>query len=133
MSPDLLQLARDVMRAVSRRDADALVALAQPEVEWWSFFALGEGGAYRGHDGTRQYMRDLEDAFEVGDADVDQAIAVGDVVLLVGHIRYRGRGSGADGAVAALWVLTFRDGKVMRFQALRDPEGTLAGLGRAPG
>ena len=46
--------------------------------EWHSFFAeLGEGGIYRGHEGTRRYLHDLADAWEIVRADVDDGIAVG--------------------------------------------------------
>jgi hypothetical protein len=56
--------------------------LSDPAVEWHSFLALSAGGVYRGFDGTRQYMSDLDDAFEIGRAEVDEAVAVADVVVL---------------------------------------------------
>jgi ketosteroid isomerase-like protein len=96
MSQETIRLARQVMNALGRREASALIALADPDVEWHSFFAqLGEGGVYRGHDGTREYMRDLGDAWEIVRADVDGAVAVGDVAVLVGRIHYRGKGAGS--------------------------------------
>ena len=61
-------------------------------------FAMGEGGTtYSGHDGTRRYMGDLDDAFEIGRADVDDALGVSDIAVLVGRIHYRGKGSGVEG------------------------------------
>src|SRR4051812_11728598 len=122
MSRQTLALARQVMDALGRRDPQGLIALADPEVEWHSFFAqLGEGGVYRGHDGTRQYMRDLTDAWEVARADVDDGMATGDVALLVGRLHYRGKGSGVETELAAGWVLHFRGEKVIRFRAFREP------------
>ena len=56
------------------------------------FAELGEGGVYRGHEGTRRYMNDLSEAWEIARADVDDAVGVGDVALLAGRIHYRGRG-----------------------------------------
>jgi hypothetical protein len=42
------------MDALSQRNVSRLISLADPEVEWRSFFAIGEsGGVYPGHDGTR--------------------------------------------------------------------------------
>ena len=35
------------------------------------FAELGDEGAYLGHDGTRQYMLDLNDAWEIVRADID--------------------------------------------------------------
>jgi ketosteroid isomerase-like protein len=130
MSRETLDSARQVMEALGRRDLAALLAFADPEVEWHSFFAeLGEGGVYRGHGGTRQYMSDLGDAWEVVRADVDDGIAVGEVAVLVGRIHYRGKGSGIETETPAGWMLRFRDGKVIRFRAFREPEEALAALG----
>ena len=130
MSQENVELAREVMDALSRGDHARLVALADPEVEWRSFFAeLGEGGVYRGLEGMRRYVDDLADAWEIVRADVDDEVGVGDVVLLVGRIHYRGKGSGAEDETPAGWMLKFRQGKVVRFRAFRDPEQALEAAG----
>jgi ketosteroid isomerase-like protein len=130
MSQENVELAREVLATLGKRDSGRLVALADPEVEWHSFFAMGEGGAtYRGHDGTRRYMSDLDDAFEIGRADVDDALGVGDIAVLVGRIHYRGKGSGVESESPAGWMLQFRNGKVLCFRAFREPEQALAAVG----
>jgi ketosteroid isomerase-like protein len=130
MSQETVELARQVLDALSRRDLSRLIALADPEVEWHSFFALGEsGGVYRGHDGTRQYMSDLDDAWEIGRADVDDALGVGDVAVFVGRIHFRGKGSGVESESPAGWMLKFRDRKLLCFRAFREPEQVLGVLG----
>lgn len=130
MSRETLELAHQVMEALGRRDLSRLIASADPEVEWHSFFAeLGEGGVYRGHDGTQQYVNDLSDAWEIVRADVDDAIAVGDVAVLVGRIHYRGKGSGIETETAAGWMLKFRQGKVICFRAFREPDQALEAVG----
>ncbi|HEV2923073.1 MAG TPA: nuclear transport factor 2 family protein [Solirubrobacteraceae bacterium] len=122
-------LAREVLEALGRRDVSRAIALTDPEVEWHSFFAeLGDEGAYRGHDGTRQYMRDLNDAWEIVRADVDDALGVGDVALLVGRLHYRGRSSGIETETSAGWMLKFRNGRVVCFRAFREPERVLEAL-----
>ena len=117
-----------MLDTLGARDADELVSLADPEVEWYSLFAMGDGGVYRGHDGTRRYMRDLEDAWEEGYTTVDDILAVGDVAFAVGHIHYRGKGSGLAGTAPVGWVVRVRDGKVVLFRAFRDPERVLGSL-----
>ena len=130
MSQNILELADQVMEALGRRDLSALLASADPEVEWHSFFAqLSQGGVYRGHDGTRNYMRDLNDAWEIVRADTDDAIAVGDVAVFVGRIHYRGKGSGIETETAAGWMLKFRHEKLIRFRAFRNPEDALERIG----
>ena len=68
MSERNVERARRVMEAISRRDTDGLIALADPEVEWRSFFALGEAGVFRGHDGMRRYMKELDEAWDFAGA-----------------------------------------------------------------
>ena len=130
MSKQNIELAREVLNTLEERDASRLVALADPEVEWHSFFAVGESdGSYRGHEGTRRYMSDLEDAFEIGRGDVDDVLAVGDVVVLVGRIHFRGKGSGVEGESPTGWMLKFHNGKVLCFRAFREPEQALEAIG----
>ena len=130
MSREKVQRALAVMDTLGRRDAEALIALADPDVEWHSFFAVGqEGGVYRGHEGTRQYMRDLGDAWETVRAEVDDAVAVGDVAVLVGQIHYRGQESRIDTETPAGWTLKFRGEKLLRFRAFREPERALEAVG----
>jgi ketosteroid isomerase-like protein len=129
MSQENVQMARKVLDAFGRRDAALLVAMSDPEVEWHSFFALAEGGVYRGHDGARRYMRDLDDAWEIGRAEVDGGLGAGDVAVLVGRIHYRGRGSGVESASPAGWMFKFRDGKVLCFRAFREPAQALEAVG----
>jgi ketosteroid isomerase-like protein len=132
MSHETLELAQRAMNTLSRGDLRGLLLLADPEVEWHSFFAaLGEGGVYRGHEGTRQYLSDLSDAWEVVRADIDDGVAVGDVAVFVGRIHYRGKGSGIETETAAGWMLKFRDGKLTHFRAFRDPERALEVVGLA--
>jgi ketosteroid isomerase-like protein len=134
MSHETIERARRVMDALSRADLDRLLGVADPDVAWHSFFAgLGEGGVYRGHDGTRQYISDLRDAWEIVRADIDDVLAVGDVAILVGRIHYRGRGSGIETESAAGWMLKFRDGRLIRFRAFREPEHALEAVGLSEG
>jgi ketosteroid isomerase-like protein len=129
MAQDNVDLARQVLEALGERDPARLISLADPDVEWHSFFAFREGRSYRGYDGTEQYMRDLGDAWEIGRAEVDQALGLGDVALLVGRLHYRGKGSGVESTSPAGWMLKFRRGKVVCFRAFRDPEQALEAVG----
>ena len=74
-------------------------------------------------------MSDLGDAFAIGRAEVDDALGVGDIAVLVGRIHYRGKGSGAASAMPAGWMLKFRDGQVLYFRAFRDPARALEAVG----
>ena len=122
-------LARGVLDALHARDAEALIAISDPDVEWFSFFAISEGGVYRGAEGMKHYMRDLTEAFGEIDPQVDDGIGIGDTAVLVGRIFYKGRESGVEASSEAGWVFKFRDDKVILFRAFRDPEQALGAIG----
>jgi SnoaL-like domain len=53
-------IARDFIDAFNRRDAEGLVALCDPEVSFHPTPLAGTHGGYRGHDGLRQWVADLD-------------------------------------------------------------------------
>ena len=83
------ELARKILEGLASRDAAVLIELSHPDVELHSFFALAEGGVYRGPEGTRRYMSDLADAWEIVRAEVDDALGIADIALLVGWMHSR--------------------------------------------
>jgi uncharacterized protein len=122
-----LRIAHEVLDAVARRDLEALIELTDPEVEWHSAFAVG--GHYEGHDGIRRYVADMKDAWDLVRLEVDHEMAVGEVVVFIGRIQYRGKGSGVQGESESGYVLTFRDGSVVRFRPFQDPQRALESIG----
>ena len=130
MSQENVDIALRLFAAVAERDLDALLDLTDPEVRWRSFFAaLTEGGEYHGHAGLTAYINDLDEAFEVLRPAAWQLLDVGEVVVGVGQIHYRGRGSGVEADVAAGWLMKFRSGKLVLFRAFQDPEQALEAVG----
>src|SRR5215212_3965233 len=120
------------MTALSERDLSALLERSAEEVEWHSFFTgLGKRDAYRGHTGARDYMRDLDEAWDFVRAEIDDGVAVGDVAVFVGNIHYRGKGSGLETQDQAGWMLSFRNRKLIRFRVRRPAAGQFRpGAGR---
>jgi hypothetical protein len=88
MSREKVELARQVIDAVEHRDLAALLELTDPAVEWRSAFVVsGSGGVYRGHEGLREYVGDMNDAWEIVRLDADDELGVGNVVIFVGRIH----------------------------------------------
>jgi ketosteroid isomerase-like protein len=130
MTPPTIDLARRALSLLSDGEFEELIGMTDPEVKWHSFFAeLGKGGVYTGHEGMREYARDLKDAWDLVRVELDDALEVGDVALLVGRIHYRGKTSGVETKDPAGWSLTFQNGKVVEFRAFRDPERALRDIG----
>jgi ketosteroid isomerase-like protein len=96
MSQENVEAVKAWVVAINRGDLAALVALADPAVEFRSYLAsvAGEQGAYRGHEGLRKYLRDLEDAWERFRIDAREYRDLGDVVFNSGKLEASGRASG---------------------------------------
>src|SRR5687767_291050 len=69
MSRENVEIVRRVYDALGNRDAETILDLYDPEVEF--HFApgtladhIGGGGTYRGHEGLRVFDRDLRQTFE---------------------------------------------------------------------
>jgi ketosteroid isomerase-like protein len=131
MSRENVEAAREIIAAISCRDLSRLLELTDPEIEWRSFFAAlsSEAGEYRGHEGMRRYIGDLNEVFEWLRPEVGDLLDAGDLVVGHGRIYYRGKGSGVETDSPAGWVFRFRDSKLLRFRAFRDPEQALEAVG----
>ena len=130
MSEENVEVVYGLAAAVGRRDLAFFMDVTDPAVEWHASVAvIAEGGAYHGHEGVRQYLSDIEEAFERFDATVEQALTVGQVVVAVGQVSYRGKASGVEQTEPFGWVIRFRKGQVVYLRAFRKPEGVFAAVG----
>ena len=108
------------MDAYNRRDIDALCEELDPEIEWLPALPglMGEEAAvYRGHDGMRTMFHDLYEVLDEIHFDVDEMRDLGDRVVAIGHIRVRGKASGAETRAPYVNVADLRDGKGIRIAA----------------
>jgi ketosteroid isomerase-like protein len=116
--PDNLAVVRRAFQLFNSRDAEALIALMDPEGELFPL-AVDErrGTGYRGHDGLRQYLRDLDALFASFAVDIDELRKVDDdVVFARGRLRGEMR-TGRKLDMATSWLWTLRDGVLLRMEA----------------
>ena len=114
-------------------DAEALVALSDPEIEFGTS-AAAPGGTYRGHTGIRRYVKEIEGAFgHSWDAEIDRIADAGDDrVILIARVFGQGKaGEPLELHVAHVWEL--RDGKLLRGTVYLDPEAALDAVEAAAG
>jgi ketosteroid isomerase-like protein len=71
-------------------------------------------GMYRGHDGVRRYLGDVEEAWEDFRVRPDEFIDGGDKVVTSVHISGRGHGSGVPVDMHLFNVWECSEGKVLR-------------------
>jgi ketosteroid isomerase-like protein len=119
--------------AYNRRDVEALLAELHPQIEWRPLLPVllgGEAAVYTGHEGARQGIRELEEAFTELRAEPLEFQDLGERVLAIGRLHGRGKESGVETESPIAWLVDFADGKVVRIREYVDPDEALevAGL-----
>ena len=126
MSAENVQLAREGFDAWFRGDFDAMDEMAVEDVEFVPAVAAAvEGGSVRGRDDVRRFFQSLDETWETFRIEADEFREIGDRVLMVGHVRAKGRGSGVELDQPMLSVVWFRDDKIARMQSFLDEEAAL--------
>lgn len=123
-----IDVVRQAYEAFKTYDADALIEIADPEIEFVNS-AAAPGGTYRGHTGVRRYFKELEGAFgDRWDAEVERIADAGDDrVILIARIFGQGKaGEPLELHVGHVWEL--RDGKLLRGTVYVDPQQALAAV-----
>ena len=118
--------------AINRQDAEALVSELDPEVEWHGAILMAMGGdrtVYRGHEGVREWLRDLYETLSEFHADYPEIRDLGDRTVAIGVIHGRGAASEAEIESPHATVAEFKDGKGIRIQTYLDPREALEAAG----
>jgi ketosteroid isomerase-like protein len=136
MSEQDVQLVRRLYDAVAARDNETVLSIYHPEVVWDhthnSDLAGLWGGQtlFHGHDGVRRWSREFYEAWERVEAELEDVIDAGDVVVVVLNYGGRGRVSGIEiGFTRMAGVLTIREGQVVRADWYRDAAEALEAAG----
>jgi ketosteroid isomerase-like protein len=118
--------------AVNRRDAEALLSELDPEVEWHGAILMAMGGnrtVYRGHEGVRDWLRDLYETLSEFHADYPDIRDLGDRTVALGVVRGRGTASEAEIESPHGTVVEFKNGKAVRVRTYLDPKEALEAAG----
>ena len=126
MSAGNVELAREAYDAWMRGDFDAMETMVAEDLEFVPAVAAGvEGGSVRGRDEVLRFFENLDETWETFRVEPDEFRAVGGRVLMVGHVRAKGRGSGLELDQPMLSVVWFREGKIARMQSFLDEAAAL--------
>ena len=129
MSQENVELVREGFARWNEGDHDFLFNSAAPDIELLSRFGSLTGEPYRGHEGVREWLADIEQSFERFELWLDDVGDLGEDVLAIGGINMRARGSGLDMNQPMGWVVEFRDGRVARMRFFATPAEALAAVG----
>jgi ketosteroid isomerase-like protein len=121
---------REAFVRAGRGDIDALLGLCCDDVEWTEQI-LPDQRVYRGHEGVRQWFRDVFQVFAPGSIDLIGFEESGDRGMTEMVVSTTGVGSGAAVRATVYHVIRFRDDKISEITALadRDDARRAAGLG----
>jgi ketosteroid isomerase-like protein len=100
MSQGNVELARQSVDAVNRRDLDRILSLMDSDVHAVSRLSAIEGGD-RGHEGIRYWWDMFLDTWPDFSAGIVELHAVGDVTLA--ELQLRGRGAGSE--IPSVWTV----------------------------
>jgi ketosteroid isomerase-like protein len=118
--------------AYNERDVERILALTHPDCELVPFRAQLEGTSYRGHEGVRRFVRDMEDDWQALMIEPAEMVAHGDVVVVTGQVKGTGRTSGVAIDFVAGVVVELRDELVFRIRSYNDPDEARRAAGTQP-
>ncbi len=128
---DREELAERLFDAFNRRDVEGVLALLHPEIVFMPISAavMSEGEPYRGHEGMRRYLRDVEKHWAALTVHPVQIRAAGAAVVALGRVDGQGPAGALEG-VSTTWVIKFRDNQVVHAQIFSDERPLLEAFGQ---
>jgi ketosteroid isomerase-like protein len=100
-----------------------------PEIEWYEDPQRPDALVYRGHGGVLESFERWYDQWDKHSTQAERFIDCGDDVLVVAREQGRGARSGATVSARIFMVLTFRDGKLLRYREFYDEAAALEAVG----
>jgi len=132
MSEENVEPFKRGIEAFNREDVEGLLEELDAEVEFHAVLQVmlgGEATVYRAHEGVRELLRDLDSTFAELDIGISEIRDLGDRVVGIGHLRGRGKESGAEVESPYVVVVEFKNGKGVRVSDYFDPFEALEAAG----
>jgi len=123
----------ELFAAFAARDVEAAEAVLHPDLEFWAqptAELAQRREPYRGHEGFRRYLADVERVWEEFSVEPTDFRAAGTGVICFGHATGRPRGSDEVRRLPVIWVFRLRAGRVAFCRVARTAaEATLIAAG----
>jgi uncharacterized protein len=128
MSQENVEVVRAAYDAFNARDVDGLLRLSAEDCEWQPLRAQLEGIVYRGHQGVRQFVRDMDQDWEAFRIDPLEFHDRQERVAVIGRVSALGQSGVAIDSVAG-FVFELQRGRIRTIISHSDPEAALEALG----
>jgi len=118
-----VQIVKDFLAALGRRDKQDLLALSAEDIEWiipgedWSL-----AGTHRGHAGLNNLLKKANEMVETSFPEPPEFIAQGDRVLVVGFARGRIKATNKTFEDHWVFAITVRNDKVANIREYVDTQ-----------
>jgi uncharacterized protein len=131
MSQEIVERVLRAYRDWNRRDFDAVLEIADSEVEWTMMGTTrfpGTDRTYHGHAGVREFWRVFIEPWEEFRIEVEETRTAAD--LVVAFVRFHAKArEGLKLETPFVHLLDFRHGKVVRFRSFDDRAEALKAAG----
>jgi ketosteroid isomerase-like protein len=126
-------LVRRVQAAWNRGDLDAAMAAHHVDAVYVIVGGLEHlvGREFHGRDAIRRFFEDFHASFRRVHIEVEQAIPVGERILLILNQRNRGEAGGVETSNRWGQLLAFREGLIIRAENYYDVDEALEVLGES--
>jgi ketosteroid isomerase-like protein len=84
---------------------------------------------FRGRDGLQDWFEEIDEQFQEWEVIGDEWREEGDLVVVLGRVRLRGKGSGVGFDQPTGWLFEFRDGRLFRLRNFVRPHEALKAAG----
>jgi ketosteroid isomerase-like protein len=129
MSQENVEVVRQALDAYTRRDVEALRAVADPYVELdWSASRGWLAGVYSGIDETLRFYAGYFEAFDEIVIEPDRFIEAGDSVVVPNVARQRGR-DGVEVSARSTLVFTVGSRRITRICLYQETKQALEAVG----
>jgi ketosteroid isomerase-like protein len=128
MSQENVELAREGIDAMNRRDIEGVLRLFDPDVRFEHRLAALQG-KFVGIEGVKGWFIDLVETFESWRIDCPDLRDLGDKVLGLGTLHATGRESGIETEQPFTVVCEVRDGRITDFTDYGDRSAALEAVG----
>ena len=118
-----VQIAKNFLAAIGRRDKQGLLALSAEDIEWiipgkdWPL-----AGTHRGHAGLENILQKANETVETSFPEPPEFIAQGDRVLVVGVARGRIKATNRTFEDDWVFAITVRNGKLTNIREYIDTQ-----------
>ena len=120
----------EIVRAVYAADGtEAALAFCATDIEWDFSDRVFNPRVYWGHDGVREWSRELNEVWANWRNEPERFVDGGDHVVAIVRSVAQGKESGLELAERWAQTWTVRDGKIVHVRHYRDPAEALEAVG----